>query len=293
MVGVMHNRGMAQPKSITIVVRTQGKRESSISMLTESFIKLSVQNPTADISLVFVTDNPEFQMMRLPGKTAISYISGAPSGDTRCFLLWNSFNLINSDYVIFLDDDDSIAERDWTELSVILGNDQPDLVFLPVNLVMNTDRQEQVITSNRFVALSLGTRNFVPISGVLYKSAVLKAIPIQRLISFGPFYAEDHILMRMAIRASQSVAFCRVDAAIVNIRSNPKPLSRSEVHLWKRHDLAMQEFTDLISGRGFNLQRMSLFVRCAVPLGIYVFSILNFETISIVKKLKRQSWRAQ
>ncbi len=284
---------MAQAKSITIVVRTQGKRESSISLLTESFIKLTVQNPTTDISLLFVTDSPEFQMMRLPKKTAIRYIPGAPTGDTRCFLLWSSFNLINSDYAIFLDDDDSIAERDWTELAVTLGIDQPDLVFLPVNLVMNTERKEQVTTSNRLVALSLGTRNFVPISGVLYSSAVLRAMPIQRLISFGPFFAEDHILMRMAIRASQSIAFCRVDAAVVNIRSNLKPLSSSEVYLWKRHDLAMQEVTDLISGPGSNIQRMRIFIRCAVPLGLYVFSILNLETFSIVMKLKRQSWRAQ
>lgn len=293
MVRVKQNRGMAQSKSITIVVRTQGKRESSISMLTESFIALTVQNPTTDISLLFVTDNPEFEIMRLPERTAISYVSGAPSGDTRCFLLWNSFNLINSDYAIFLDDDDSIAERDWTELAVILGVDQPDLVFLPVNLVMNADRKEQLTTSNRFVALSLGARNFVPISGVLYKSAVLRTMPIQRLISFGAFYAEDHILMRMAICASQSIAFCRVDAVVVNIRSNPKPPSSNEVYLWKRHYLAIQEFTDLISGLGSNLQRMRIIIRSAVPLGIYVFSILNFETFSIVKKLKRQSWREQ
>jgi hypothetical protein len=291
-VGVKRNPATSQPPSITIVVRTQGKREDGIARLTNSFKKIIAQNLSLDISLLFVTDNPEFRINNAQEKISIRHISGAPRGDTRCFLLWSSFNLIVGDYAIFLDDDDLLAERDWSALAEIFVNASPDLVFIPVNLTLNSSPGERLMTSNRLVAISLGKRNFVAISGVVYRASLLRALPTQRLNSFGAFFAEDHILMRMAVSASSSLAFCKTDVSAVNLRSNSVPLSPSEISLWKNHDTAIEEFSDLISPPGFRRKRMRVILTCAVPLGLYFFSIINFGSLRMLVKLKRQSWRA-
>ncbi len=115
--------------TLTIVTRTQFKRISELSRCLESVLSFASHYGEQNLNLVLVADCHPPSGFEIPQGFELVIATVPPKKDSRFLLVGEAVSRVESDYYLFVDDDDWMFPNNASALRGILGVCPPDSVL--------------------------------------------------------------------------------------------------------------------------------------------------------------------